>query len=68
MENELPKKEYTFRSIMTYEAETEEQARLILQDDLKHNGNSLFDCISFTRSFFRKIAMIQWICFFIPSN
>lgn len=41
----MTKKEYTFQCIISYEAETEEEARLELQYDLKHNGNSLFECV-----------------------
>jgi hypothetical protein len=41
----ITKKKYMFQCIMSYEADTEEEARLELQHDLKHNGNSLFDCL-----------------------
>jgi len=40
----MTKKKYMFQCIISYEADTEEEARLELQHDLKHNGNSLFDC------------------------
>ena len=41
----MARKEYVFQSIMSYEAENEEDARTELQYDLKHNGNRLFDCV-----------------------
>ena len=41
----MKKKEYPFQCIIGYETETELEARLGLQYDLKHNGNRLFECI-----------------------
>ena len=38
-------KEYTFQAILSYEAESEEDAWISLALDLKHNMASMFDCI-----------------------
>ena len=38
-------KEYTFQAILSYEAESEEHARIYLSDDLRINKDSLFECI-----------------------
>ena len=39
------KKEYTFQCLISYEAETEEEARKHLRDDLESNRDTLFDCV-----------------------
>ena len=44
----MAEKEYTFQCIISYEAEDEEEAKKMLQEDLRQNGNSLFDYIQVT--------------------